>query len=79
MDPRSARAPRANPIVGQYFISPAAGWQGQILSEISNGHFLIQLYVDGVRSTQHAVHVARMADWRLYVTREEWLAAGGAK
>jgi hypothetical protein len=88
MDARFNRAPRANPIVGRYFISAdgdehTPGWSGQILSEISNGHFLVQLFArNGERSGQRSVHVARMSSWQLYVTREEWAearASGGGK
>lgn len=80
MDTRPSRAPSANPLTGRFFHSRdrdgAVEWQGQVVAEISNGHFLIQLHEPGgAPGDQQVVHVARMRDWTFYKTRDEWLAA----
>jgi hypothetical protein len=83
MDTRFARATGANPrsIAGKYFHSgedQKSHLEGQVVSEISNGHFLVQLYgPDGRPNGQRVFHVARMVDWQFYNTRQEWLAARG--
>jgi hypothetical protein len=47
--------------------------QGQIISELNDNYFLIQLFewVLGAESTKRIVHIDVMVDWNIYDTDKE--------
>ena len=67
---------------GHYFVVCADrdDWQGQVLSEIAPGVFLVQLYswIDGEPTDRRVVEISAMASWRFYETAAQWREAGSA-
>lgn len=68
--------PDKHPFVGKWFHSIENGeikWQGQILSEVTEGKFLIQLYswIMGEPTDQIVVSVEEIVKWHFYATDED--------
>jgi hypothetical protein len=63
-------------IVGMFFHSyenNAICWQGQILRELKDGSFLVQLYswINGCPTDQKIVSMSDIKDWSFYSSDEE--------
>ena len=72
----------ANPcdFVGRFFFSfknDELQWQGQIISKVSEGVFLVRLreWTTGESSSQVLFSVADMMGWKFYDTAEDWRSA----
>ncbi len=68
--------------VGKFFFSFKNGelqWQGQIISKVSEGVFLVQLHewTRGESSDQVLFSVPDMMSWKFYDTADDWRSALG--
>jgi hypothetical protein len=66
--------------VGKFFFSfknDELQWQGQIISSVSEGVFLVQLYewTKGKSSDQVLFSVPDMMSWKFYDTADDWRSA----
>jgi hypothetical protein len=66
--------------VGRFFFSftnDELQWQGQIISKVSEGVFLVRLYewTTGESSSQVLFSVSDMMGWKFYDTTEAWRSA----
>ena len=66
--------------VGRFFFSfknDELQWQGQIISKVSEGVFLVQLHewTTGESSSQVLFSVADMMGWKFYNTADDWRSA----
>ena len=54
-------------------------WQGQIISKVSEGIFLVQLHewTTGEASDQFLVSVPDMMSWKFFDTTDDWRSALG--
>ena len=70
-----------DPLVSKWFHSKdeaqAIKWQGQILSKVTDGIYVIQLYswLDGMPTCQKLVSVKDMLDWSFFEDDEEMRSA----
>lgn len=68
----------SNTLAGKFFHTHKADgkieWQGRIVREQGDGHYLVQLYswLDGRPTNQKLVSVTDMAGWSLYDSQREW-------
>jgi len=69
-----------NDFIGKFFFSfknEELQWQGQIISKVSEGVFLVQLHewARGKSSDQVLFSVADMMSWKFYDTADDWRSA----
>lgn len=55
-------------------------WQGQIVQELSNDQYLVQLYswTMGEPSTKHIISLSDMKSWTFFNSNEEMVEAGNS-
>ena len=69
-------------LVGKFFHAPIKNseghWQGHIISEPRESHYLCQLYSwwDGGETNQVLVSLEDLADWIFYDSESQWVKAG---
>jgi hypothetical protein len=66
--------------VGKFFFSfknDELQWQGQIISKVSEGVFLVQLHewATGESNSQILFSVSDMMSWKFYDTADDWRSA----
>ena len=71
---------KTHDFVGKFFFSfknDELQWQGQIISKVSEGVFLVQLHewTKGQSSDQVLFSVPDMMSWKFYDTADDWRCA----